>query len=629
MAIQNSELDFFQIKSQLQTYLKQQSEFQDYDFGASGLSNLLDVLAHNTHINGLIANMAVNESFLSSSQLRSSAVSHAETLGYSPRSKTAATGAVSISLTSTTSPATLTIPKNTEFTGTVDENLYSFFSTEEFSATKDVNDDYVFQTIGGSTELQLKEGRTKTKSFIVGSVNDDSVYVIPDTSIDTSTMEVRVYDNYLSGTFQEYSEINTVSSITDSSRVYIVREASNGYYELFFSDGNVLGTGPAADNRIEVTYISTSGAEANGAQSFSTAYVVDTGIVLNPVMVSPSAGGDGKESIESIKLNAPRTYSAQNRLVTANDYTALISRNYSGYVKDVTAWGGNDNVPPEYGKVFVALNFLTGVSEATKTDVKNQIHSQLTSNLSIMSINTEFVEPRETFLELQTVFNIDTVKTSLPAVSLQNTIDDFIEQYFEDNLTSFDKVFRRSNLLTQIDQLSTAIINSKMSVRIQQRIDMDSIISEIETAKNEFNAVPGVTQLPILTYVEQDHTISFPVLLATPDKDDHIVTSSVFKSNGIDVTIKNELGSTKLQLLDLDGIVKSPNVGYYEPNTATVKLNSLLVDKSGYVGTGIKISATPANQSTISPLRNYIITLDEDFSSTIGYIDIGSSRISL
>jgi len=608
MAIQNSELDFFQIKSQLQTYLKQQSEFQDYDFGASGLSNLLDVLAHNTHINGLIANMAINESFLSSSQLRSSAVSHAETLGYSPRSKTAATGAVSISLTSTTGPSTLTIPKNTEFTGTVDENVYSFLSTEDFIGNKDLNSNYVFETLSGSTSLTLKEGRTKVKSFIVGSVNDDSVYVIPDTSMDTSTMEVRVYDNYLSGSFESYKDINTESTITDESRVYIVREASNGYYEMFFSDGNVLGTAPSADNRIEVTYISTSGDEANGAQSFSTAYSMPEDIILNPVTVSPSAGGAEKESMESIKLNAPRTYSAQNRLVTANDYTALISRNYGGYVKDVTTWGGNDNVPPEYGKVFVGLNFLDGVSESVKTNIKGQIESQLTSNLSIMSIDTVFVDPKETYIELKTTFNINPLKTSLSTSTIESNINSFISQYFTENLNTFDKIFRRSNLLAQIDDFSNAILNSKMSVKIQQRLTSDIIFDNIE----------------------KDYTLNFPVTISSPDKDEHIITSSVFSSNGVNVTIMNELGSSKLRLIGLDGAVIIDNIGSYDSAKGSVTLSSLFIDQSSYLSeTGIKISATPSNQSTISPLRNYIIVLDSDFSSTVGLVDTGETRVTL
>ena len=195
--------------------------------------------------------------------------------------------------------------------------------------------------------------RVKTKTFIVGDTSDDSVYVIPDTQIDTTTMVVRVFDNYLSTDFQIYNNINDVSTITDDSQVYIVRESANGFYEMFFSDGNVLGKAPSANNRIEVEYIASSGSDANGGLIFSTNATVGSDIAITPVTVSASAGGDTKESIESIKLNAPRSYTAQNRLVTANDYTAMISSNYGSYLKDVSAWGGNDNVPPQLSLIHI------------------------------------------------------------------------------------------------------------------------------------------------------------------------------------------------------------------------------------------------------------------------------------
>lgn len=620
MAIQNSELDFFEIKSQLKTYLKQQNEFQDYDFNASGLSNILDVLAHNTHINGLTANLAINESFLSSAQLRSSVVSHAETLGYLPKSQTASTAIISVTLTVAGGPATLTIPKGTEFTSSVSEVVYSFITIEDCIASNE-SGTYVFKTSSGSDEIILREGRTKTKSFIVGDVSDDSVYVIPDDTLDTSTMSVKVYDNYLSGTFQVYKDINTVATIDEDSKVFIVREAANGYYEMFFSDGNILGTAPAAGNRIDIEYISSLGSKANGAKVFESSITLEDED-LSPVTVAMSAGGSEKESINSIKLNAPRSFSTQNRLVTANDYTSLIQSRYGSYIEDVVAWGGNDNIPPQYGKVFVSLKFLDGVGESVKTDVKSQIHDQLTANLSIMSIDTVFVEPDQTFLELQTVFNIDPIKNPSSTEALQSTVNAFIAQYTLDNLNTFGSVFRRSNLLTEIDNLSTSILNSRISVRVQQRIDIDTIIEEIEAAQTELS-------IPFDTYIEQDHTVSFPVRLASPDKDEHVVTTSVFKSNGINVTVKNELGSTRLQLVDMNGIVKITNVGSYDPAKGTVSLVSVKIDKEGYVGTGLKVTATPANQSTVSPLRNYIISLDEDLSFTSGFIDTGATKVQL
>lgn len=621
MAIQNSELDFFQIKSQLQTHFEQQEEFRDYDFSASGLSNILDVLAHNTHINALTANMAINEAFLSSSQLRSSVVSHAESLGYVPKSRVASTALVSLSITDNAAVSSfLTIPLGTEFSGSVGNNVYSFTTQDECTAYNE-SGTFVFKTSSGSPSITLKEGVKKTKTFIVDKDSLGAVYVIPDDTLDVSTISVRVYDNYLSTSFETFNDINTVATVTDSSRVFIVRETPKGQYEIFFSDGNILGAAPLANNRIEVEYISSRGASANGAISFSTISTINSKNITVG-LVAGSAGGAEKESINSIKLNAPRAFTTQNRLVTASDYTARILSGYSSYVDDAITWGGNENVPPQYGKVFVSLKFADGLSAATQELVQADIKSQLIDNLSIMSIDTEFVAPAETFLELTTVFNIDPIKSPLSTQALQVQVNEYIVQYMADTTTKFGAIFRRSNLLAKIDELSSAILNSKMSVRAQQRINVSEEIASINIIRQ---GLP--TPLSILDYLEREHTVNFPFKLASPDNDDHTITSSLFKSNGQNVLIQNELGSSKLQLVDINNVVKVPNVGSYDAAKGIVSISSLRIDENGYVGTGIKISAVPANQSTLNPLRNYTVTLDESLSSTTGYADAGATKV--
>jgi len=621
MAIQNSELDFFQIKSQLQTHFEQQEEFRDYDFSASGLSNILDVLAHNTHINALTANMAINEAFLSSSQLRSSVVSHAESLGYVPKSRVASTALVSLSITDNADGSSfLTIPLGTEFSGSVGNNVYSFTTQDECTAYNE-SGTFVFKTSSGSPSITLKEGVKKTKTFIVDKDSLGAVYVIPDDTLDVSTISVRVYDNYLSTSFETFNDINTVATVTDSSRVFIVRETPKGQYEIFFSDGNILGAAPLANNRIEVEYISSRGASANGAISFSTALTPNSKNITVG-LVAGSAGGAEKESINSIKLNAPRAFTTQNRLVTASDYTARILSGYSSYVDDAITWGGNENVPPQYGKVFVSLKFADGLSAATQELVQADIKSQLIDNLSIMSIDTEFVAPAETFLELTTVFNIDPIKSPLSTQALQVQVNEYIVQYMADTTTKFGAIFRRSNLLAKIDELSSAILNSKMSIRAQQRINVSEEIASINIIRQ---GLP--TPLSILDYLEREHIVNFPFKLASPDKDDHTITSSLFKSNGQNVLIQNELGSSKLQLVDINNVVKVPNVGSYDAAKGIVSISSLRIDENGYVGTGIKISAVPANQSTLNPLRNYTVTLDESLSSTTGYADAGATKV--
>jgi len=616
MTIKTSDLDFNNIKSSLKTALMQKPEFADYNFEASGLSNILDVLAYNTHINGLTANMAINESFLASAQLRSSVVSHAETLGYYPSSSTASTATVKVTATIPNGPETLVLPSNYVFTADVDGVSYTFRTRREYTAYND-NDTYVFQSSAGSTDVIVVEGKPRVKTFYVGPTTDTPVYVIPDENMDTTTMLVEVYDNFTTIDHVVYSNINNVATINSESTIYIVRESSNGQYELFFSDGNVLGKNPVAGNKIVVRYISSVGAVANGALGFSTSSL--NGVALTVETTSESSGGSPKETIQSIKMNAPRAFSAQQRLVTAEDYRALIMSNFGAYLDDAVSWGGNDNIPPQYGKVFVSLNFKDGLSQPIVDLVKTSIKNDLTNNLSIMSIDTEFVDPQYTYLELLTNFNFDPSQTDLSAESIEVEIQNTIVNYARTNLNMFDSVFRRSNLLSIIDNISPAVLNSKMTVKGQQRIELDKMLSDLLIAS-------GGT----VTELNQEFKVNFPFALSQPDDREHVITTSIFKYNGVNCVIKNELGSTRLQVFDLTNNVRLTNVGSYNASKGTVSILGVKFSStSDYSGTAMKVSALPANQSTLRPLRNYIIDIDTDKSFTKAIIDYQTTRSTL
>lgn len=621
MTIRTSDLDFTSIKESLRSFLEQQDEFKDYDFSSSGLSYILDVLAYNTHINGLTANLAINESFLSTSQLRGSVLSHASMLGYTPKSKTAAEAKVLASVIIPGGPTQVAFPAGTRFSGGVDGSNYEFQNTETVFSPRGENDTYTF-------DLNIKEGSRVEKNFIVGTASDENVYLIDDKNIDTTTLKVIVYDNANNlSVYTAYSNIDKVATINENSSVYMIKEISNGGYELLFGDGNVLGKAPIAGNLIKISYLRTQGAVANGVTSF-----VSSGLLLDgtyyPVAtttLSESSGGAEKENIRTIKKRAPLSFTTQNRLVTADDYKSMILKNYSSHIRDAITWGGNDNIPPEYGKVFVSLNYRDNVSDEVQQQEENAIRTSLIKNLAIMSIDAEFVKPVTTHLELSVTFNVDAAQKSYSLEAMKSAVNTLIVSYTSSNLNKFNSVFRRSNLLAEIDGLSQYILNSKVDVRIQQRINMDKIISDIESQLSQ----NGIDDTEFEDFVEQDYTVNFPTTLASPDKDDHIITSTVFKSGGTNVIIKNELGSTKLQLVDLDGIVRISNVGTYSPAKGVVSISALKVDKGGYVGEGIKISATPANQSTIRPLRNYILSLDESELKISAYNDKGASEISL
>jgi hypothetical protein len=608
--IQSTDLDFDQIKSRLKTYLQSQTEFSDYDFEGSALSNVLDVLAYNTHINGLIANMGINESYISSAQLRSSVISHAETLGYNIRSKTSAKAIVNLSLaTSNTSVSSVTLPANSKFSGVVDDVSYTFQTLEAYTAQNDGSGNFSFKTSASSASLPIYEGTSKTKTFIVGDADEDQIFVIPDETMDTSTMSVLIYDTPTSSSFVTYTNISQSVRVNADSTLYIVRETPNGYYEVTFSDGNILGKRPSAGNLIRISYLSTKGSLANAASTFTPKTQVSVGGVATDITVttvSNSAGGDDKESVESIKKNAPRAFATQQRLVTAEDYKAIILQRYSSVLEDCIAWGGNDNVPPIYGRVYVSLKFKTGVDADTIQVTKDSIRNTLSANLGIMSIDTYFTDPVSTYIELITTFNFDPDQSGSTSQTTENLVLDKISSYFTDNLNVFGAVFRRSNLIAEIDDLSPAILNSKMDVKVQQRITIPST-----QLNKSFN-----------------YTTSFPVALANADDVNYIVTTSKFTFDGKTCFIRNKLSETKLQIINADTfIVEADNIGTYTPTTGKIQINGL--NPSAVQGDYLRVSAVPANQSTVRPLRNFIISLDPNVTSSRAVIDYQTTEVSL
>ena len=587
MTVNTSDLDFGNIKNSLKDYFKNTSEFKDYDFEASGLSSILDVLAYNTHINALIANMAINESFLSTSQLRSSVVGHAESLGYSPRSKSAPMAVLDI-----TSSTEDTILPRASFSTFVDETAYVFYTNQLYTGTQNGDGSFTFSGV------KVYEGTEKTKTFFADD-STDTVFVIPDENIDTSTMIVQVFDNSNADVSVRYKNILDVAAVDENSRVYMLRETPAGEYEMYFGDGELLGLRPQTGNVIEVSYISTASTDANGAAVFS----MTTDQTATVTTITPASGGTDRESIQEIKINAPRAFATQQRLVTADDYTSMIQSNYGQYVKDVIAWGGNDNLPPRFGSVFVALNFHPGYSDTVKEEVKTLIRENLTDFRSIMSIETEFVDPEIVYLRLTTSFNLDSTLSTLNSEQYKQEISDLISTYFLTELDTFGSIFRRSNLLSRIDDYSPAILNSKMSVVAQRQLNIRSYFDELD----EYHQTAGTTAPD---FIERDITVNFPFLLATPDKDDHVIITSPFRYFNQNAIIKNELGSYKLQVFDMSGNVLVSNVGDYQPANGEVNFRAWRMERDTV--DIIKVTATPANQSTITPLRNYLFELDDD-----------------
>ena len=601
--INSTALDFANIKTNLKTYLQNTTEFQDYDFEASGLSNILDVLAYNTHVNGLTTNFALNESFLGTAQLRSSVVSLATGIGYVPDTMTSAFGTVGVTMSLagiSGRPSTVDLPNNTRFSSTVDDVTYTFQTREVHTGADDGAGNYTFKTTDDSTAIPIFEGILKTKTFTVGEFNEADVYMIPDTTLDADTAIVRVIDGSNSTI---YTNITAATTISANSTIYILKEAPNGFYQLSFGGNGILGLAPAAGNTITVEYLSTKGGLANTAKAFApidTVTVLGSARTLTVSTTAAAIGGDNKETIASIRTNAPFQYATQNRMVTPEDYTSIILRNFSTLINDICSWGGQDNPEPKFGTVFSSIDFESDVTAATQTTTKLAIE-ELVKQLAVISFNVEFADPVETFIETSLFYQINPQLTSLSINSITNSIKAVKDAYFTANTGKFKKAFRRSAMLTLIDEVSGAVLSSRAVIRMQQRI---------VPVVNTFNKFTLTFPAPIAK----------PAANASPTDTDYIVKSNAFLVDGAPCRILNEqranIATTKLQVVSsATGAIIVDNIGSF--NAATGVLTITAFRPTGVLGgsSDIKIAALPANQSAIVPERNNIIKYDANAST--------------
>ena len=599
--IKSSDLDFQNIKGRLKEYFKAQSEYSDYDFEASGLSNILDVLAYNTHVNGLTANFALNEAFLNTAQLRSSVVSHAETLGYDVRSMTAAKALLKLSLNLggvSNRPPTVLVPKGLTFTTQIDGITYTFRTLDAFTAKDNGSGLYSIVQNDGSADIPVFEGVEKVKTFLVGEKTERQIYVIPDEKMDKSTAVMQVFDTASSSNFENYSPVKDAVRITPDSLLFTIREAPNGFYEVNFGDGISFGKSPEPGNKIVITYLQVNGPDANEGTIFTSTNNVTINGQSYPVSVVTSAastGGEIKQSIDSIKNLAPYAYATQQRLVTSLDYKATIQSNYT-VIDDVTVWSGDENVPVDYGRAYVSILYKANTAQSTKTATEASIVNNFTKNLSVMSIETKFVEPVTIFLELNTVFNFDPALTGNTLSSVETDVFTFKQNFFVNNLGKFESVFRRSNLLTEIDALSPAVLSSRTEVKCQLRF------------------TPSVG-------VASSHDLAFPMRISDPDDINHTVISDTFQFRGVVAQLRNKLSSQKLQIYDLAGNVLQDNVGEYSAPLGTVSISGINPEALILGTTYLRLSVTPENQSFVKPLRNYVLKLDPTNSSTSAFID--------
>ena len=466
-----AELDFDDIKVNLKQFLTNYRDkdnnlvFKDYDFEASSLNILIDLLSYNTHYNAYLANMVANEMFLDSAVKRESAVSIAKHLGYTPLSYRSARAKVTFNVPNPVgSPTILTLPKFSSFTTEINSFQYTFVNLDSVTIIP-VDGIYTFSNV------EIVEGEPLSYSYRVDVSGPSEKYSIPNKNVDTSTIRVSVQNSYTDTATQTYTLAESLASVSATSKVFFLEENPNGFFEIFFGD-NVIGQKLISGNIVKIEYLSSNGDLCNVSGAIDQTFSLGTKIggVSLPTSITATAnstGGDAGDTIDEIKFKAPRFLSSFNRAVTANDYKALIEANFP-LVESVSVWGGEENNPPKYGKVIISLKPYNGfvISET----VKNTILTNILNFKKVMSITPEFIDPLYLYVGIESKIKFDPSNSRYTGSEIEILVRKTIQDYFKQDLQKFNKNFVYSKLSKNIDAIDSSIIGNVSSIKAHRRI---------------------------------------------------------------------------------------------------------------------------------------------------------------
>ena len=479
-----SNLDFDQVKTSLKDYLRSNSDFTDYDFEGSNLSSILDVLAYNTYITSYNANMVTNEVFIDSATLRENVVSLARNIGYLPRSRTASTATVSffVDVTGVTpAPATITLNKGpvASSAGQTGVNSYVFCILEDI--TVPVFTDSNGTAVATFDNVKISEGTLVTNAFTSSSVNPDQKFILPNSGIDTDLMTVTVRSNASETTGAKYSSQNSIFDIDSSSKVYFLQEIEDERYEIFFGD-DIFGKKLEEGNYVTCEYVVSSGDAANGISNFTFAgrlsyirnaqsYSVTTGVSLLSTDLK-STGGESIETVDSIKKFAPRIYASQNRAVSANDYETLIPAKIYPETESISVFGGEELVPPQYGKVFISIKPRTG--DFLPNLIKENIKTKL-KKYAVAGIVPEILDLKYLYIEVDSkIYYNSNLAPSGEYVS--TLVQQNAESYAESTeLNRYGARFKYSKFLKVIDESDAAVTSNITTLQIRR--DMRAVLN--------------------------------------------------------------------------------------------------------------------------------------------------------
>ena len=613
MAVNNkrlrvTELDFDNIKDNLKTFLKGQNQFKDYDFEGSGMNILLDTLAYNTHYLGFNANMVSNEMFLDSSSLRSSAVSHAKTLGYEVTSARAPTATLNVSLSTTA--ATKTMSAGTAFTSTVDGTSYQFVTTSDITSTN-TGSNIPFDSV------TVYEGTYVITKYLVDSSDVDQRFILTDPRSDTTTLTVKVQNSATDTTTTTYTKATDITQLSASSTVYYLQEVETGRYEVYFGDG-IVSQSVSDGNIIQLQYVVTNKTESNGASSFSAPTAIDGVTNITVTTVSSASGGAEPESIQSIKLNAPLDYASQGRAVTTKDYEVYVKRLFPT-TQSVSVWGGEDgsydsstgvSSTPEYGKVFISIKSTTGVdlTSAQKTNLEKEL-----APYKVASITPVVVDAETTSIILGITIMYDSSATTYTAAQIASLVATTVSNYNASDLQTFNTPFRHSKLLGLIDGTDTSILNSVATVTMA-KLFTPTLSSSTDYRLNFNNKFYN----PVSGYNASAGGI---------------IASTGFYLNSVTTTTYffDDDGSGNLRTYYLVSGVRTYldiAAGTVDYANGLITIGSITItgvaEVDGATSSQIRITVLP-NSNDITPVRNQILEIDLTNTTYDGSVDATAS----
>ena len=584
-------LEFNQIKENLKEYLKNQDQFNDYDFESSGLNVLIDTLAYNTYYNAFYANMATNETMLSTAQKRNSVVALANSLNYVPRSASSAKLQGRLTLYPSATPASINVPAGTIFYSNDGGDIVNFVTT---SAT------VVFPTNGAYfiDNLILTEGSYVQETYTYDSQDKTQRFLINNPNADTSTLQVRVIASSTDTTSTIYTKSESVIGLDNESEVYFIKEVEDGKFEISFGD-DILGSGLSDGNLVRFNYIVSKGSLGNGIKNVvlgSTIQGVDAALFVSNEL---SSGGQEPESIERIKFNAPKFYATQNRCVTAEDYAALVLQEPN--VASAVVWGGEDNDPPTYGKVYIAIKPVSG--EILTSVEKQVIIDTIINPKRVLTVGTEIVDPEYTYLGINITSNYNSDQTIATEADLQQTILNTVAKYNDERINQFSKYFRYSELTRLIDLSDRSILSTSMELKMNKEFDVQ-LNSPAKYVIDFSNAINDVTRgRPSLhPYGVQNQ-----------------ITSNEFSYGGFDnCFLEENNGIIRVyRISGNDNVGVSQNVGTVDYDSGKITLNDFRPTAIADGGVTLKIRATPRVRDIISLRGQIIVIRQEDVTVTL------------